>query len=357
MPIARFGRILIPCAALVLGACSSFGPGRLNHDQLDYSRALNDASKRQTLANIVGVRYADSPGFLSVSQVIAAYTFERSGNAILNSAGAGSNASYAQLGGSAAFSNRPTFTFTPVTGDAYATSYIRPLSPSLVLPLAQGGVPIDLLLRIAVQSIGRLQNSSALGGPHSEGSPGFFRLLAALRRLQLAGVANVRYRQTDNGGHVYLSLDPSMRRPNPQIESDTRDVRQMLGLSDRQTDYEIVYGHSTEPDVVTVTTRSVQGILATLGAQIEVPAEDIERHDTMPTVGLVGGETRPTIVVHNGERPAPGAFADIVYRGRHFWIEQSDFDSKFALSVVQNLIALAAITQNDKTPVVTIPAS
>jgi hypothetical protein len=47
---------------------------------------------------------------------------------------------------------------------------------------------------------------------------------------------------------------------------------------------------------------------------------------------------------------------DIAYGRHHFWIEQNDFDSKFAFSVVQDLIALAEANQNGKQPIVTIPA-
>ncbi len=85
--------------------------------------------------------------------------------------------------------NHPTFTFTPTTGDAYASAYIRPLSPNLVLLLAESGMPIDLLLRITAQSISDLQNGTALDGPNSSGSPQFFELIQALRRLQMTGAS------------------------------------------------------------------------------------------------------------------------------------------------------------------------
>jgi hypothetical protein len=54
-----------------LAAGGSIGPGRLENDQLDYSRTLSKVDKRQTLINLVRLRYADPPMFASVQQMVA----------------------------------------------------------------------------------------------------------------------------------------------------------------------------------------------------------------------------------------------------------------------------------------------
>src|SRR6202012_4287083 len=193
------------CAACVTSACVHIGPTRLKADQVDYARALGDAKKRAILAAVIGLRYGDAPAFLTVSSIIAAYTFDTSGGATLN-AGSGSMPNYAEATGSVSYSNHPTFTFSPTTGEAFASAYIRPLAPELVLPLAEGGIPIDLLLRITAQSIGGLQNGSALGGDNAAGAPGFCELLQSLRRLQMAGELNVESRQENGKASVYLAM-------------------------------------------------------------------------------------------------------------------------------------------------------
>jgi hypothetical protein len=48
---------------------------------------------------------------------------------------------------------------------------------------------------------------------------------------------------------------------------------------------------------------------------------------------------------------------NIHYGQSEYWIERSDFDSKYAFTVVQNLMALAEVTQSSKAPIVTIPAN
>ncbi|WP_087647651.1 hypothetical protein [Caballeronia choica] len=349
--------IAVLSLACLSAGCSMIGPNRLKADQVDYARALGDAKKREILAAMVGLRFADSPAFLTVSQVIAAYTFDATAGSTLN-AGSGSQPNYALATGSVSYSNHPTFTFTPTTGEAYASAYIRPLSPTLVMPLAESGMPIDLLLRITAQSIGGLQNGTALGGPNSSGAPEFFQLLRALRRLQLAGELNIESRDDNHAGRVFLTIGGTASGTSKETAEDLASVRRLLKLSPKTKTYEIVYGQSAQRgDHIPMVTRSVLGILTDLGAQVDVPSELIGSGSTKPTIGLIGGETRPTIVVKVGKKAPADAYVNILYGQSEYWIERSDFDSKYAFTVVQNLMALAEVTQDSKAPIVTIPAN
>jgi hypothetical protein len=143
-------------------ACTSLGTSALKADQVDYAQALGDAKKRQILSMIVGLRYADVPSFLNVSQIIAGYTFTGTGGAVLNTL---PDPGGPRAGGTGmlSYSDHPTFTFTPTTGEDYAKAYIHPLPPALILPLAEGGIPIDLLLRLQVRAHRRTKSDGAGG--------------------------------------------------------------------------------------------------------------------------------------------------------------------------------------------------
>ncbi len=349
-------RVLIVCFLLLIGTTfggCAFGPQALKADQVDYGRALGEAKKREILSTVVGLRYADTPGFLDVTQIIAAYTFDASTIAQVNSS-PDPGGPRAGASGTVTFSNHPTFTFTPTAGENYAKTYIHPLSAAQILPLAQSGVPIDLLLRIAVQSLGGYANASMLGGPAGNGSPEFFELIRLLRRLQLDGAIGIHFEPADSQ-QIVVSLKKSADA-SPATTADYKTFRDLLHLAPDTDEFKVVSATSRpDPHSISVLPRSLLAILTDLSAEIDIPAEDIESGATQPAVQMVGGETRPVLVIHSG-KPPRDAYASIRYRSHQFWIANTDFDTKYALTVVQSLEAVAQVSDNSHAPLVTVPA-
>lgn len=83
----------------------------------------------------------------------------------------------------------------------------------------------------------------------------------------------------------------------------------------------------------------------------------IARGATKPPVNPVGIETRPTIVVHVGKNSPPATYVAVGYGADVYWIDNDDFDSRYAFTVLQNVMALANATADTKAPIVMIPAS
>ncbi|MGH8149738.1 MAG: hypothetical protein ACRETB_07190 [Steroidobacteraceae bacterium] len=350
------GLSVVLLSAVVTG-CAAMGPRALRANQVDYARAVGEATNREILSMIVGLRYADAPAFLNLTQIIAAYTFDAASGAQVNVGPNPSGGPPVAATGSLSYANHPTFTFTPISGEAYARAYIQPLPPALILPLIDSGIPVDLLLRITVQSIGDLDNATMLGGPSGGGSPQFFRLLRVLRRLQLSGALSVQYQAHGNTGQVSLLIGAPSGGASAAVSADAARARALLHLSSPAGHYPIVSADTSTPaDTIPVATRSVLAILSDVSAQISVPRADVRLGATKPSVPLVGGETRPVIVVHAGKRVPATAYLSVTYRGTHLLIDDSDFDSKDALSVVQNVMALATITDFSRAPLVTVPA-
>jgi hypothetical protein len=125
--------------ALMVGGCSSIDPGTVPRDRSDYSAALGDSWKQQTLLNIVKLRYGDFPIFMEISQVIAGYQVQTTAAAGLSAQNyiASSVGVPPAIAGTAAvgatYIDRPTVIYAPLTGNDFIKTLMRPIPPSAVL--------------------------------------------------------------------------------------------------------------------------------------------------------------------------------------------------------------------------------
>jgi hypothetical protein len=349
----RFLPVFALSAISMLG-CANIGPTLLGDDQLQYSRAILEAQKRQTLLNIVRIRYGDAPTFLPVKQVISSFTLEQLAELGLNIYPNSQGGNYATGLGRLTFSDRPTITYAPLAGEELARTAIQPLSPTVLLPLAQGGLPIDVLFRLSVQSIAGLRNAVVLGGATGAGAPEFFELLAGMRRLQLRGLLTVRFVRKKDDSRVFLGIADG---GDPESQATAAHVRQLLGMASGQTEAEVTYGRAaSRPHQIAILTRPIIAILAQVSAEIDVPPKDVAAGRTVLSLPPSPLEPKPVIRVHTGTAAPPNTDTAIKYRQSWFWIDDDDFDSKVAYTVLGLLIALVQGTPSGQAPILTIPA-
>jgi hypothetical protein len=344
-----------------LCGCFGFGAARFYEDQLGYSRALGDAEKTDTLLNVVRLRYADSPVLLQATQVISGYQLQRNVTGGFEAFPAANPSTFLNGSTSAQLQQSPTFTFQPLSGAQFAQSFIRPLLPADLLSLAIGGLPIDVLFRLGAQSINGLSNAVALTLTGAAGSPDFFLLLQDLRRLQIANLLSVRLEHNaapagthsdSDRGRIFYSIGTTR---DPDLLRVVAETKRLLGMPPGVSEAEIVCGLNAEPGQVALLTRSMLGALGQLALQIDVPPDDVARRLTFPTVGNIGTEHRPVVIIHSGAAAPADVFTAVQYHQTWFWIAEDDFDSKLAFTVLQILLALAR-TQNAPGAIVTIPA-
>src|SRR3954447_16743475 len=133
-------RLAATCAAMALTGCTHFGPETVTHDRFNYSLAVAESWKEQTLLNIVKLRYLDVPVFLEVGQIVSGYSLETSGNigGQLSSANA-IQGNTMMAGAAARFTDRPTITYAPLTGDKFLRGLMEPIPPSAVFYMIQSG--------------------------------------------------------------------------------------------------------------------------------------------------------------------------------------------------------------------------
>jgi hypothetical protein len=221
-------------------------------------------------------------------------------------------------------------------------------------------VPIAVLLRFAVQSIGDLNNALRLiNTPISRsagqvGSPSFFKLLADLQTLQDGGALSFRFTNDKPGPRVYLSISIGT---DSNLDAVAAETRRLLNVGPGEI--EIIYGQTvSHHNQVPMITRSFIGILAYISAQIDVPNVDVETHRTLPSIGYASTGQRPPVIVQTSPSRPDSAFVAVQYRGGWFWIADTDFDSKIAFSAIQVLMNIAqGEVDNKNAPILTIPAT
>lgn len=186
------GLLLAWSASVLVTGCASVGPPTVGRDRFDYVAAISDSWKRQMLQNLLKIRYADAPIFLDVTSVISAYSLEGGLSVSGQVAPVGRGDTFAAGGGNVGYGDRPTITYTPLTGDKFARSLMSPLPVSGILHLLQGGYPADSVLRVCTISINGLDNAQGSRADPRTGDPRFARLLTAIRVAQRAGMLGFR---------------------------------------------------------------------------------------------------------------------------------------------------------------------
>jgi hypothetical protein len=338
---------------LLLAGCAGVGPQRLDADQMGYATALGEGLKRQLLLNLVRMRYADVPTFLSVSQLISGYTMQSTGQAGLNAYPNANPGNYVTITGTLEYTTRPTFTFTPVTGEQFAQSYLRPLAAAELLSLAQSGAPIDLLFRLGVQSVNGLPNDTSAGHGDTGASDGFRELIRGLRDIQAAGALALRFEAKGTTHRVFLQLDASGRHAS----AAARRAQQLLGIGPATRELEVVYGRGpAKPGQIAVLTRSVMLILYELGNQVDVTEADVASGRTLATGAGMDDSRARLLRVRQGPKAPEDAYAAVTYRDRWYWIEVGDFPSKSTFTFAYILQVLAESSRSHPAPLVTIPA-
>ena len=343
-------------ASVVVAGCAGVGPPTVPRDRFDYVQAISDSWKRQMLQNLLKIRYADAPVFLDVTSVINAYSLDANASAGGQVAHVGRGDMFATIGAGVAYGDKPTITYSPLSGDKFARSLMTPIPISGILFLLQSGYPADAILRICVNSINGLDNARGDRGDQHPGDPEFAELLSALREAQLAGMLDFRQKTPKDRESAVMALRPSKSGGTGAMTK----IRELLGLDPKAREFNVVYGaFPADKTDVAILSRSTLQVMAEFGSYIEVPAADIAE-------GRVYAPSRnpdalrrfpPLLRIQSGAAAPTDAYVALRYRDTWFWIDDRDVRSKTMLST---LMLLFSLTETGATqagaPVVTVPA-
>ena len=351
--------VLLTLMLPTVTGCRHLGPKTVPVDRFDYSTAIADSWKQQTLLNIVKLRYMDLPVFVDVASIVSGYSMQTgvSVNGTLSTENA-VQGDFASLGGHAIYTDRPTVTYVPMTGDKFLRGLITPIDPKNIFFLLQSGYSADFILGMAVESLNGVRNRSTAGGAVRDADPAFIRALELLRQVQIAGAFGMRVEEDKikgSNGVVFFQRDDVP----PDIAEKGAEIRRLLKLPAEPQRFVLTYSPTRGSDnELAVNSRSMLQIMQAFSSHIDVPEAHLKDHSTWPSIekGSTAEGTQHDIHIHSGREKPANPFAAVRYRDHWFWVDNSDFMTKRALTVVMFIFTLADSGSAEKLPLITIPA-
>lgn len=343
---------LLVFGVVVLSACTSIGPQRVEHDNTAYNDALGEAWKRQMLLNMVKLRYGDAPVFLNVASLINQYSLE--GQISVNSPGwdRPNNVGPPIAGAAGRWADRPTITYTPVSGEHFTRSLLTPIQPMSLLSMVQSGWPVEFVFGVAVRSINGIANGTRAHLLQQEPDPKFGELLHSLTEIQRSSAIDIRIDRRPDGEVAVLVIKKGDLGP---VAEARRRVREILDVGAEVTEFRLEYGAIADrPDAVAMLTRSLLEIIGEFSFGVEVPQQHLEQGRCRPAPQFEGPWQPPTMKIHSGGNRPNDAFVAVRYRDLWFWIDDTDYPSKRRFSFLLLLTSLAETGASPAAPLITV---
>ena len=410
-PIVRSTVLIFGLVAMwMLQGCFA-GPKFYQGSFNDYNDAVRKTSDGQMLANLVRMRYYESPVFLQVASISTSFNF--SGNAGA-SASLNKNAPNTYgLSAGAGYSENPTITFSlPESGEYYGR-LLAPLSADQVTSLVLAGFDCELVLRTSVRGINGLRNLSAdFEGPteKSLANSRFREAIRLIKKLRSEGIVDMEMGGKETSWSSPITIDATgdisqvlllgaasyamsndaeivsypdkqwqMHRyekhmalrfsPAADGSPDAQRLKKLLSLKADRYNFPIVEAEmvnaekargvlgqspgALDPSVVWVEIglrgRSMLEIMQVASKEIQVPGKDVDLGTAIANAESVW------LNIKSSKDEPKNASLRIKNRDYWFYIEDNDLKSRESFAMLTALFAVVGGTVPGAHPVLTLP--
>jgi len=295
---------------------------------------------------------------VDVASIVSGYSMQTSVN--VNGTLSSQNTvqgNFGALGAQAIYTDRPTITYVPLTGEKFLRGLITPIDPKHIFFMLQSGYAADFILGLTVEALNGVRNRSVAAGAMREADPEFVRALDLLRQVQAAGAFGMRVEEDKDKGSTGIVF---FRRDDvpPEIVEKGAEIRRLLKLPLEAQRFTLTYspvrGGENE---LAVNSRSMLQIMGAFSTYLEVPEAHVTDHSAVPAFGNAPSGTRQDpVCIHSGKDKPAHAFAAVHYREHWFWVDDGDWKTKRAFTAVMFFFTLAETGDAGKIPLVTIPA-
>ena len=405
---------------LMLQACSTVGPKLYQGSFNDYNEAIRKTSDGQMLANLVRMRYFESPVFLQVASVSTSFSVGANAGASVGiNEGAGDNFG---LNAGANVSESPTITFSLPESRGYYGRLMTPLSADQITLLIEAGFDSEAIMRTAVRRINRLENlkinfSTYPQAPRSY--PDFLEVFTLIKKLSYEGLvefgaglgttvwsapvgplthgglseiallATQIYAQNSGGGELIpiengaVQLHTFKRRlslrfaPDAVNSPDAQRLRNILNLDPDKNSFPMMDLEMTkiekgraytgaspaalDPDAIWkeigLSGRSMMEIMQIASTAVQVPTEDTNAGVAFVDPSATSGAADDWLVVRSSKDEPENAKLRIRYRNHWFYVADNDLESREAFVLLNALFAVTGGTVPGANPILTLPVN
>ena len=401
-------RVLFLAAAAAcfapLSACTN-GPELILNSHIDYNKAVRQVMNEELLLNIVRMRYAEAPQFVSVSGITTQFQTTGGGGSELSWPNAVTGPTSWGIDGSLSFTDSPTISIEPRQGEEIAKEMLGSISSTNLAYLSSAGYRLDHLLVLLAENINGVRSFDVGGSlPLRGGDEEFGKLVRAIAELEkkddiicgflkaydnyegtveagdlrpsdhLAAIqSGKRWKEKDDGSgdwalHTYdlepiIWIDPEARRSEAG-----RTIISLLNLDPDAPFYWLgSLKFQTSPDEPTdnirIRTRSFYGVMNFLSLSVDLPVKDRDEGIVVP--GFVSGvlareaqeHLRLILHIHEGSGPPSDAWVAVKFRNFWFYIDERELASKraFTLAVELMNLQISGGESSPSAPVLTLP--
>ena len=355
--------ILTFILCITMSACSRFGHKLIPLDSSNYNEAIASSSNEQMLLNLVRLRYREVPVFLAVGSVITQYFYVgslRAGASFGKPAGGATN-EIIGVNARMLYAERPTITYSPLTGQEFSQQLLTPIPGELLFSLTQSDWPPEQLLMMCLERLNHLGNLPFGIVPSKAHLKELFKFNHVVRLFIELSKRNSLEMQSDN------TKTPNTRILvfKQELDNDSRnmikELKSILGLDPDQSTFRVtrrLIGRS--PDEITIRARSLIALMGFLAGGVEVPAAHVEKKRTEEISLPVDAEFRPILfplkIRSSVERPTD-AFVAVRHHDHWFYIKHSDHLSKLDFSLLTYLFQMQSPKAQTLGPMITVPTS
>ena len=358
--------LITACTTLLNGCQSWYGPSALNETHPAYNQAMVNSLSQEMLLNLVRLKYRDRPYFLSINTVTASMSLKSSLGLRSSSSIDGASSVAPDIG--VTFSQSPTISYAPLSGEDFLKSILSPLPIESVLVMAQSGWRIERIFGLCLEMINDVPNAPSASGPTPKEEPRyktFQSLVKSFDYLQSQHLIEMGINPI-SGKEIEIHFLPTQ---DARAALEIQNLRQLLQLQDsniyKLSNNFLANNYSQLPEknkLLSMRLRSIYSMLYYLSQNVAVPVAHQQQGLVTLTKTHAGADFQwantpagQLFQIQYSDSKPDNAYLSVYYRDTWFYIADNDLQSKSTFMLLTQLFNLQAGQSKATNPTLTIP--